>query len=166
MHKTASLALSLALLTLFTLACGGQGGAKSAATVEASHAMDDQVMVETFAVTVTDERQRQSVGNKLISHEAPDGSALQLVELTVRNDHTDAVNLVGRFSLRDDEDRTYAPTPECQFALGASGLSGLKQLNPAQEESGEVCFQVPDDASGLQFGFKGALLKPPVWFDL
>lgn len=114
-------------------------------------AIGDTAKVGDAEVTV--HGSRTSTGDEFLAPEA--GNVWVIVDATVKNTGDDAYNLssVLQTSLRDGAGREY------DITIGPTDLQGQLDgtIPPGDILRGEVAFEVPEDATGLQFVFAQAL---------
>lgn len=137
-----------------------EGGATEPAAEEATEPEEPDVLNLSIGDTakvgdaeVTVHGFRTGTGNEIVSPAA--GSVWIIVDATVRNTGDDAYNLSSllQTAVRDSGGREYDVT------IGPTDLQGQLDgtIPPGDILRGEVAFEVPENATGLQFVFSQAI---------
>jgi len=150
------------LALLVTLALGSSGGDRPQ---DSLHAMGEPAEIGTFVVTIDAVKRVDQVQRKSRKYSAPAGADLLVLDTRVQNDGDKQVMLLTRFSMTDDKQRKFLPTPKCQISLPNS-LGALSSLNPGIAKTGEVCFEIPEGVTGLKAQFIAGPLQGQASFEL
>lgn len=104
---------------------------------------------------------KTTIGSSYSAKTSQSGTYL-LVNVTVENNGNETITIDSSlFSLTDSEGREFSHSNEGQTALIMSGSNNffLKQVQPGLSSTGDVVFEIPTDASGLQLTVKPSIFS-------
>ena len=111
-------------------------------------------------VEVASWRRSQGVRDGVMRRDAKPGHSLILVQTTLTNLSEEEVDLMFPWKVVDGNEGSWGSDLKCSMSLKGS-MDALANLEPGEVRSGELCFEVPDTATGLMLQFTDGLGSDP-----
>lgn len=111
-----------------------------------------------YKLTVKGVRRARQLSHEVFRHQAPDGWDLLLVKLVLENTSPGDVSLMSPFSLLDSHPYQFTQSISCQLAL-EDAIQAIQDVPGRGRVTGEVCFEVARDATGLKLRFQPDMMN-------
>ncbi|MCR4314254.1 MAG: DUF4352 domain-containing protein [Candidatus Uhrbacteria bacterium] len=137
----------------------GNGGTNSAS--ETAYGLEQEAPAGDLIFTANSITKKATIGSSYSAKTSQSGTYL-LVNVTVENSGNETITIDSSlFSLTDSEGREFSHSNEGQTALIMSGSNNffLKQVQPGLSSTGDVVFEIPTDATGLQLTVKPSIFS-------
>lgn len=104
---------------------------------------------------------KDTVGDEFSNEKAQ--GIFKIVEVSITNNQKDAITIdANSFKLVDDKGREFTYSTEGQTVLAMANGGNmdffLKKLNPGLTQTGQIVFDVPQDATGLTMKARGGMM--------
>lgn len=186
-HKilTGILALFLFFIVIGMIGSGGSGSSTSSSsngdssdsgtsatsektTTESVAKVGESVTDKDLDFVVTDITTAKTLGNSFTEKDAQ--GTFQVITLKITNQGKETKTIdSSMFQLTDSEGRTFDRSVEGQSAKGFGEGNVdlfLQQVQPGLSVTGDIVFDIPDNASGLQLIVKGSVFSSGKKIDL
>lgn len=137
---------------------GDNGTSSTSAT---TYGLKQEAPAGDLTFTANSISKKTTVGSSYSAKTSQSGTYL-LVNVTVENNGNETITIDSSlFSLTDSEGREFSHSNEGQTALIMSGSNNffLKQVQPGLSSTGDVVFEIPTDATGLQLTVKPSIFS-------
>ena len=111
-----------------------------------------------YKLTVKGVRRASRLSHEVFQHQAPDGWDLLLVKLVLENTSPGDISLMSPFSLIDSHPYQFTQSISCQLAL-EDAIEAIQDVPGKGRVTGEVCFEVARDATGLKLRFQPDMMN-------
>ena len=111
-----------------------------------------------YKLTVKGVRRVSRLSHEVFQHQAPDGWDLLLVKLVLENTSPGDISLMSPFSLIDSHPYQFTQSISCQLAL-EDAIEAIQDVPGKGRVTGEVCFEVARDATGLKLRFQPDMMN-------
>ncbi len=110
--------------------------------------------IDSFEVTLNSTSEKRSTKDSFMDHTAGEGAILRLVNVKIKNIGKEQEMLLDNFKVVSGE-MEFGTSTECTMAT-PKALS-WDQINPGLSKTGNVCFEIPADATGLKLVFEASM---------
>ncbi|OFX81530.1 MAG: hypothetical protein A2X20_06180 [Bacteroidetes bacterium GWE2_40_15] len=159
---------AIVILVLLIAACsnGGNkatnnGGSSSTNSEATTYGLNQEAPAGDLSFTVNSITKKTTVGSGMFAKTSQSGTYV-IVNVTIKNSGKDTVTVDSSlFLVTDNQDREFKYSTDGQTALMATGNENffLKQINPGLSVTGDVVFELPQDAAGLKFVGKAGVFS-------
>lgn len=111
-----------------------------------------------YRLMVKGVRRARTLSHEVFRHTAADGWDLLLVKVILENTSPGEVSLMSPFSLIDSHPYQFSQNVSCQLAL-ENAIESILTVPGKGRVSGEVCFEVAGDATGLKLRFQPDMMN-------
>lgn len=121
-----------------------------------SFALKEEAPAGDLTFTANSVTKKKTIGSSYFSKTSQSG-IYAVVNVTVKNNGMDTITIDSSFfSVTDNQGREFSYSTDGQTALMSTGGDNffLKQAQPGLSATGEVVFEVPEDAAGLALTVK------------
>ena len=139
---------------------GSDDSSKNSATVATTYALKEEAPAGDLMFTANSMAKKQTVGSGYFAKTSQSGTYL-VINMTVENNGSDTITIDSSlFTVTEDEGREFSHSNDGQSALITNGTNNffLKQVQPGLSATGDIVFEVPEDATGLQL-----IVKPSIF---
>ena len=133
----------------------------SNSATETTYGLTEEASAGDLAFTANSITKKTTIGSSYSAKTSQSGTYL-LINVTVENNGNETITIDSSlFSLTDSEGREFTHSNEGQTALIMSGSNNffLKQVQPGLSSTGDVVFEIPTDATGLQLTVKPSIFS-------